>query len=406
MTGTILRLTFRLTILLAGISFYILPANSFAQEELVPPPAKKITSFPFTQLTGGVIIIKAQLDAFPDTLNFVLDTGGGGISLDSATCAYFGLKKEPSDRLIRGIAGMKYAEFAKAHSIVFPGLRIDNLDFHINDYEILTSAYGIRIDGIIGYSFFRRYIVMINYDKETVDVMEPGTIKYPKGGYLLNPQFTTLPMQYATVKDNTEVNAKFYFDTGAGLSLMLNDEIVADSAIISKKRKQYLTEVEGLGGKRPTMITVVKEVRLGPYKFKNVPTHVFNDEFNITPYPILGGLIGNDLLRRFNVILNYPEQQIYIKPNTHFNDAFDYSYTGLGIYLIDGAITVTDIIKGSPAEESGLKEGDVIIGVENNFTNNIQTYKTLLQNAKTRIQVVVIRNNKLEVFYVKVKSIL
>ena len=406
MTGNLRRLIQGTLFITAGILFLLSPADCLAQEELISPPAKKITSFPFTQLTGGVIIVKAHLDDFTDTLNFVLDTGGGGISLDSGTCAYFGLKKEPSDRLIRGIAGMKYAEFAKGHSIVFPGLRIDNLDFHINDYEILTSAYGIRIDGIVGYTFFRRYIVMINYDKEIVDVLEPGSFKYPKGGFLLNPQFTTLPMQYATIKDNTEVNAKFYFDTGAGLSLMLNDEIVADSAIISKKRKQYLTEVEGLGGKKPTIITVVKEVRLGPYKFKNVPAHIFNDEFNITPYPILGGLIGNDLLRRFNVILNYPEQQIYIKPNTHFTDAFDYSYTGLGIYLIDGAITVTDIIKGSPAEESGLREGDVVIGVENNFTNNIQTYKTLLQNAKTRVQIVVIRNNKLEVVYLKVKSIL
>ena len=386
---------------------FLIPANkTFSQEELVGPPAKKITTISFSQLTGGVILVKAFLDDFADTLNFVLDTGGGGISLDSNTCAYFGLKTEPSNRLIRGIAGIKYAEFARGHSIVFPGLRIDNLDFHINDYEILTSAYGIRIDGIIGYTFLRRYIVIINYDKEEIDVLEPGTFKYPKGGYLLRPQFTTLPMQNAIVKDNREVNAKFYFDTGAGLSLLLNDEIVADSAILSKKRKLFNTEVEGLGGKKQTQMSVIKEFRLGPYKFKNVPVHIFHDEYGITAYPILGGLIGNDLLRRFNVILNYPEQQIYIKPNTHFTDLFDYSYTGLGIYLINGAITVTDVIKESPAEEAGLKVDDIILGVENNFTNNIQTYKALLQNARSRVQVVVIRNNKLEVLYMKVKSIL
>ena len=181
MTGNLRRLIQGTLFITAGILFLLSPADCLAQEELISPPAKKITSFPFTQLTGGVIIVKAHLDDFTDTLNFVLDTGGGGISLDSGTCAYFGLKKEPSDRLIRGIAGMKYAEFAKGHSIVFPGLRIDNLDFHINDYEILTSDYGIRIDGIVGYTFFRRYIVMINYDKEIVDVLEPGSFKYPKG---------------------------------------------------------------------------------------------------------------------------------------------------------------------------------------------------------------------------------
>ena len=35
-----------------------------------------------------------------------------------------------------------------------PGITVENLDFHINDYDILTSAYGMRIDGIIGYSFY------------------------------------------------------------------------------------------------------------------------------------------------------------------------------------------------------------------------------------------------------------
>ena len=69
-------------------------------------------------------------------------------------------------------------------------------------------------------------------------------------------------------------------------------------------------------------------------------------------------------------------------------------------------ITVTDIIKGSPAEEAGLKINDIIIGVDNDFTNNIQAYKALLQNAHTRVQIVILRNNKLEMLTMKVKSIL
>jgi len=57
--------------------------------------------------------------------------------------------------------------------------------------------------------------------------------------------------------------------------------------------------------------TVLRELNIGPYKFKKIPICIFSDEFNVTNYPILGGLIGNDLLRRFNVILNYPEQKIH-----------------------------------------------------------------------------------------------
>lgn len=385
---------------------FLLCTRVSAQEVLNPPPAKYITTIPFVMLTGGIVIVHATLDGFSDSLNFVLDTGSGGISLDSTTAAEYKLAKKMTDKTVRGIAGMKTVEFTYDHSIHLPGLTVDHLDFHINDYDILTSAYGIRIDGIMGYSFLRRYLVSINYETHTFDVYSPGSYKYPRGGYLLHPQFTTLPMQQVSIKDNTGVTGKFYFDTGAGLCMLLNEDLVQDSSLLKSKRKLYPTEAEGLGGKKAMSLTVIKEVRLGPYRFRNVPVYVFDDEFNITSYPVLGGLIGNDILRRFNVILNYPEQQIYIRPNKHFLDSFDYSYSGLGMYIIDGAITVTDIMKKSPAEAAGFEIGDIVIGVENNLSGNIQTYKTLLQNAGAKIKVLISRNGDLKILTIKIRDIL
>ena len=388
------------------IIFFILSSCKLsAQEEFVPPPSCHVATVPFTMLTGGIVILKATLDEFKDTLNFVLDTGSGGISLDSTTASYLGVEKKLSDKTVRGIAGIKQVEFTYNHSLHMNGLTVNNLDFHINDYDILTSSYGIRIDGIVGYSFLRRYIVAIDYEKMHFDVYTPGTIKYPRGGYLLRPQFTTLPMQQATVRDNTTVTGKFYFDTGAGLCMLLNEDLVQDSALLKSKRKQYATEAEGLGGKKSMTLTVVKEVRVGPYRFRNVPVYIFDDEFNITSYPVLGGLIGNDIMRRFNIILNYPEQQIYIRPNKRYTDSFDYSYSGLGMYLVDGAITVTDIMKKSPAEDAGFMEGDIVLGVDNNLSGNIQTYKALLQNAGAKIKILISRKGELKVITLKVKSI-
>jgi hypothetical protein len=335
-----------------------------------------------------------------------LDTGSGGISLDSTTAVYLKVEKKMSDKTVRGIAGVKTVEFTYDHTIHMQGLSVSNLDFHINDYDILTSAYGIRIDGIMGYSFFRRFIVAIDYEKMVFEVLTPGTYKYPRGGYLLKPQFTTLPMQQATVRDNEEVTAKFYLDTGAGLCMLLNENLVQDSLLLKSKRKLYPTEAEGLGGKKSMNLSVVKEVRVGPYKFRNVPVYIFDDEFNITQYPVLGGLLGNDIMRRFNVIINYPEQQIYIRPNKHYTDSFDYSYSGLGMYLIDGAITVTDIMKKSPAENAGFIPGDIVLGIDNDLSNNIQRYKTLLQNAGSRVKVLISRKGELMVITMKVRSIL
>ena len=172
------------------------------------------------------------------------------------------------------------------------------------------------------------------------------------------------------------------------------------------KRKLYTKEAEGLGGKIDMQMTVVKQVRLGPYRFRNVPVYIFDDTYNITSYPYLGGLLGNDLLRRFNVILNYDKKDIYLVPNTHFNDAFDYSYSGMELYFIDGKIIIGDVAVNSPAEDAGLLEGDVVVAVNKNFNQNMQQYKATIQNAGQRLRIIVQRNGELREFEFRVKSIL
>lgn len=376
-----------------------------AQEEFVPPQARLLARFPFTQISGGIIILKAQLDDFPDSLNFVLDTGSGGISLDSLTANYLKLSFVRSDKTIRGIAGIKLVDFAMDHTLRFKGFQAAHLDFHINDYDLLTSVYGVKIDGIIGYSFLRRYIVRLDYDNMDVEVYSPGVYKYPRGGYLLKPNFSTLPLQSAIINDDRVVNGRFIFDTGAGLSFLLSKDFVDDSAVFKKNRKFFPTQAEGLGGKRQMSIGVAREVKLGPYKFRHVPVHVFEDDFNVTSYPLLGGLIGNDILRRFNVVLNYPEQSIHLKPNSHFQEAFDYSYTGLGIYLLEGEIRVIDIMKGSPGDKAGFMPGDIIFSVESNASKNIQAYKNLFQNSIGKIRVVIFRDQKPVILTMDVKDI-
>ncbi len=382
-----------------------LPVVLPAQEQILPAPAQKLTTLPFYQITGGIIIIHALLDNYKDTLNFVLDTGSGGISLDSSTTEYLGVKKEMSDKTVRGIAGMRTVEFAYNHTLKLKGLDVERLDFHVNNYDLLSSTYGVKIDGIIGYSFLRRYIVAIDYDKLEINVFAPGTYKYPRGGFMLRPRFGTIPIQNVMVKDENAFDARYYFDTGAGLCMLLCEEIVKDSALLKRKRKFYTTQAEGLGGKKSMQLTVIKQVKLGPYKFRNVPVYVFDDEFNITSYPMLGGLIGNDLLRRFNTVINYPEREIHLKPNTHYTDSFDYSYVGMSVYMINGLITISDVIKDSPADKAGLKDGDIIFGIDNNLSGNIQVYKAMLQSAGNKLKIIVIRNGEFVTVQMKVRSI-
>jgi hypothetical protein len=372
-----------------------------AQEEFIEPPSREITKIPFTQLTGGIVILHARLGDFPDTLNFILDTGSSGISLDSTTAAYLKLNPVPSDRTIRGIAGIRKVSFIYNYQLRFPGLTIDSLNFHINDYNILTAVYGERIDGIIGYSVLNRYIVKLDYDSLKLTFCTKGTIRYPRGGYLLKPTINQLVAQQLRVRDESAITSM-----GAGLCMLLTKDFIADSTFLDKRKKRWVKEGEGLGGKIDMELVVMREVKIGPYKFRNVPVYIFDDENNVTSYPYMGGLIGNDILRRFNVIMNYANSDIYIIPNSHYPEPFDYSYSGVELYMINGLILVGDVAKGSPAEAAGLKEGDEVLAVNNNFSQNLNQYKIAMQTPNDRIKIIYRREKVINQVEFKIKSVL
>ena len=385
----------------------ILSQRTGAQELFVEPPSKFITSFSFRMLTGGVILIKAKVNDYPDSLNFVLDTGSGGISLDSTTVIEFGIPVVGSDKTIKGIGGIRKVSFLYDAKLKLPGLEVEKLNFHVNDYSLLTSVYGIKIDGIVGYSFFSKYIVNVNYYSLRINVYSVGDYKYPSSGHMLNPMFTALPIQNLRFTDNGKFYVRFYLDTGAGLNFLLSERYVQDSGILKKrKKKPLITQAEGVGGRTSMRITTVTEVKLGPYRFRKVPTYLFKDEYNVINYPYLGGLIGNDLLRRFNVTFNYVKQEVHIIPNSHFRDDFDYAYHGLSIYFIDNLIVVDDVVPGSPADKAGFKKDDVIIALNNDISNNIQVYKTMMQEIGVKMNFVILREGKALQFTMKPISIL
>ncbi|WP_236059678.1 aspartyl protease family protein [Chitinophaga rhizophila] len=369
-----------------------------------------ITTFPFRQYYGGVVVIQACLAGIPDTLQFILDTGSAGISLDTTTCLQLGIPLTPTDRVVRGVGGSKTVAFAMDRTLLLPGLQVDSLDFHINDYELISQVYGLQIDGIVGYSLLSKFIVKVDYDTETISIYNKGKFNYPRGGQLLRPSLTLIPIVNAFLKNGkAQHNNRYYFDTGAGMCLLLSHQFVKDSAILSSRKRQrkvIQTEAQGLGGKMNMDITTLQEFKIGNYAFRNVPVYLFDDVTNVTAYPFLGGMVGNDLLRRFNLILNYGKKEIYLIPNSHFRDPFDYSYTGLIIYLIDGRIEVTDIIKGSPAEKAGIEKGDIIVAINNTFSSNLQLYRDLLKNVGTKPTLLIMRNKELLIKKIQIKSIL
>src|SRR6185437_14689807 len=143
--------------------------------------------------------------------------------------------------------------------------------------------------------------------------------------------------------------------------------------------------------KAEMQLTTLRNFSLGPFHFRKIPTYIFNDDYDVTSYPQLGGLIGNDLLRRFNLIVNYAHSEIYILPNSSYNQPFDYSYTGVYIGLFDGKIEVTD----------------VILMINGDAKQDVQVYQNLLRTFGPKVKVLVRHpNGELALLEMKVSSIL
>lgn len=400
-----MRTLYLILTLLIGVAS--LPAN--AQDLDNGLPAKRyLSTLRFQVLNGGIILGRVKLNNFPDSLNFIFDTGCGGASLDSTTCQHFKLTPALSPNMIRGIAGTCHQRILQDMSLAIGGVTLDSLLMQVNDYDILSSVYGVKIDGIIGYSFFSRYLVWVNYDSSMMEIYTKGPVKYPKGGFLLHPRVFGLPMLQGKLADARNINSRFYFDTGAGLCLLFSSEFTSDSAVFSPRRKKPVpTQGAGLGGKADMQLTILKKFSLGPFHFREIPTYVFDDSYDVTSYPQLGGLIGNDLLRRFNLIVNYARSEIYIKPNGNYRQPFDYSYSGVNIGLIDGQVLVTDVMPGSPGYLAGLKEGDIILAIDGKANLDVQTYQNMLKAMGPKVKVRVRRSNGEDALVaVKISSIL
>ncbi len=362
-------------------------------------------TIPFVEFTGGVIVFEATIGNNTKALHFILDTGSGGVSLDSTTAKELGLILTPTDTLVSGIAGTHKVSYAFNQKFTTGNLVSDSLNFYINDYSILSSVYGEKVDGIIGYGFLNKYIFNINFDSSKIFVFSKGKFRYENGGVLIKPSFSKLVFYPLTVKDKAKITSNFYFDTGAGLSLLLTEDFIRDNDLILSRRKPLITQVQGLGGKRQMRLTVVKRLKFGPFTFRQVPTNLYDDEDRVINYPNVVGLLGNDIMRRFNITLNYAAKEFYFKPNNNFNDEFDYAYTGLSLYSFDGKIYIDDIVKGSPAEKAGLKNGDEVISVATNFKGDIKVYEKLLQKAKESIKIIIKRADKMELHEIRPLSI-
>jgi hypothetical protein len=363
---------------------------------------------PFQISPDGVILLKVMINDVADTAIFILDTGHPGIAIDSFFCDRYNIPISSSEVSIQGIGGIRKLFYTNNINISINRLKFTAMDCHVSDYSGISMTHGIRIDGIVGNKLFEDAIVVVNYDIQKVFIYPCQEYVYPKQGKLMYISMKKrLPLQQVGIIDSLALNSSYYFDTGAGLDLMLSHDAAVNSNLFYSTRKRMPVTIAGFGGKVNLLVTVIKKLELEGYVFRKVPVHLLSDSASVGlfNYPDLVGILGNGILKRFNCIINYKANEIFIKRNKNFNSPFEYGYTGLDLNVVNNEIVVGEVLDGTPAYKAGFRENDLVVAINNNFSKEIKEYTHYLLEIGMRNTILINRNGNLMKLNLTVQSI-
>ncbi|HKG12814.1 MAG TPA: aspartyl protease family protein [Pyrinomonadaceae bacterium] len=328
------------------------------------PASQAVAQIPI-ELSGNQIFLRLRVNG-SEPLWFGLDTGAGGSVINTTTAEALGLKMEGSYRTA-GAGGQVNSSTVRGVRLDIGGARLENLDAMTIALTSIENATGHKMDGILGYEFFRRYVVELDYENLLVSVYEPAGFEYKGGGESL-PLTFELNHPYVRAKVAAQgrepVEGKFVLDTGSNFPLILLDSFVREKRLAESNAKTLKVTGRGVGGEVQMPVGRTGRLLLGSYSLENP----------VTSFPQSGwfaregaaGNIGGAVLRRFKVTFDYSRGRMFVEPNKRFSEPFEYDMSGLQVVTESPSFktfTVLRVLSGSPAAEAGLRQGDEIVSI-------------------------------------------
>lgn len=366
MSKTMLRKSC-LTITLLIFHFYYLAAQM--PGVLMSRGAQKI-EIPFER-QGNFIIVKVIFEGlFP--LRFILDTGAEHTILTKKEIP--SLLGIPYERTIN-LMGTDMKTQVIAHIIRKVKLQLTNVLF-TKDIIVLDEDYfqfdkfaGLEVHGILGAEAFRGYVVKFDFSKQIITLFDPSVFK-PSD----HRNFEELPIEIirskpylttsAQIQTDSVVQLKLLIDTGAALSLLLHTYSTPGLKLPEKVIKGNIGS--GLGGEIEGYVGRIRSINMGSNLLIN-PISNFQ-ELNVLSDSVYlnqrNGLIGSEVLSRFNFIIDFNREKLYLQTNRNFKSKFTYDKSGL--LLIAGGenlsiFTVHEVLPNTPASEAGFQKGDELV---------------------------------------------
>ena len=258
------------------------------------------------------------------------------------------------------------------------------------DYFRFEDYTGIDIDGILGADILRRFIVSINFKRGIITFQDPSTFKTPRSTYIKTDtefhRYKPYIFLHSKISSNSNYKLKLLVDTGASLALLLYT--FGDSLFQLPEHLIRSNLGFGLGGTLKGYIGRLQRLSIADQNLENVITNFQDVPFNYAQDSIFlndrNGILGTVVLNRFNIIIDYIHEDLYLQPSKKFNRKFKFDRSGINLVALGknhNKLIVLDVIKGSPAQYAGIQKGDEIRSV-----NGVSTFFKSLESVIRKFQ--------------------
>ncbi|WP_028581584.1 aspartyl protease family protein [Desulfogranum japonicum] len=317
---------------------------------------------PFT-LTGHPILIKARINNSPKEYTFMLDTAALTI-----------VRKEVAEEL-KLPQGVKVAmRGSGGNSKEIDLITLNSL--RVGTQEVAQCAAGVidmsflnfkDVAGVIGSNFLRYFVTTIDFTNNTLILSPPRTQHAPPMGGITIPFTIDAKNGFAPAIDcvvDNEIHDTVLIDTGAPVCLIPSYMVKKTNGYKRGKTIKAIGSMsKGIGGLSEEDHAVrLDDLKIDDLLFHNVPTFSHLSKNGQL-------LIGNHILSRYTVTLDYPNGLMTLVPNGKpFMDNFP--IYGLNLDKQDEKLLVVGYWPNSPAAKMGLKIGDEVIRLNNSKAMN------------------------------------
>jgi hypothetical protein len=335
---------------------------------------KKTTIIPF-DINSNLIIVDVLFEGVIP-LKFIVDTGvTNTVLIDKTYSDILNIKPDRKLTLV-GAAGIKEVEayIVNGISIKVGKITGNNIPLLIlkEDYLNLQENLGIKIHGILGYDFFKNFIVRLDYINEEMKFYQPDFFK--RSLIFYEPIDMKIeeskPYIYQNLKlnDSTEILGKLMIDTGASHPLMLHKNSSAFIQLPERNVRDVLGA--GIAGNIEGHAARIPQLSMNKYILEEVVTNypdsgayediIINTDRN--------GTIGGGVLKHFKLFFDYGNEKLYLRRNSFKKIEFKHDMSGMtvvakGEYYLEPYYEIDKVRENTPAYEAGLRKGDIIISL-------------------------------------------